>query len=232
MDLLADLTRQYLDPGASPDDWDIENYKVQIQTIYALDPEAEVAVLNGTREGLFLAALAAKGWDAPRAGPPAILLPNPFYAVYAAGAAAAGCELVFLDATVRSGFLPDLESIEAPLLSRAVALYLASPSNPQGAVADRRYLGRAAALAPRRARNSVRSRSRIRWMAAFDGLISSLPLYRLMLKPRKSYPSSMWTSRVFSSLKVRPLGASHPASCALTCSACRLVWQQTTKSSQ
>jgi len=40
-DLLADLTRQYLDPGASPDDWDIENYKVQIQTIYALDPEAE-----------------------------------------------------------------------------------------------------------------------------------------------------------------------------------------------
>ncbi|HJZ82689.1 MAG TPA: preprotein translocase subunit SecA [Pyrinomonadaceae bacterium] len=40
-DLLSDLTRQYLDPGASPDDWDIENYKVQIQTIYALDPEAE-----------------------------------------------------------------------------------------------------------------------------------------------------------------------------------------------
>src|SRR5262249_11274020 len=33
--LFSDLTRQYLDPGASPDDWDIENYKVQIQTIYA-----------------------------------------------------------------------------------------------------------------------------------------------------------------------------------------------------
>ena len=40
-DLFGDLTRQYLDPGASPDDWDIENYKVQIQTLYALDPEAE-----------------------------------------------------------------------------------------------------------------------------------------------------------------------------------------------
>ena len=40
-DLLSDLTRQYLDPGASPDDWDVENYKVQIHTIYALDPEAE-----------------------------------------------------------------------------------------------------------------------------------------------------------------------------------------------
>jgi preprotein translocase subunit SecA len=40
-DLLGDLTRQYLDPNAPPDAWDVENYKVQIQTIYALDPEAE-----------------------------------------------------------------------------------------------------------------------------------------------------------------------------------------------
>ncbi len=40
-DLLMDLTRQYLDPNASPDDWDVENYKVQIHTIYALDPDAE-----------------------------------------------------------------------------------------------------------------------------------------------------------------------------------------------
>jgi preprotein translocase subunit SecA len=40
-DLLGDLTKQYLDPNASPDDWDVENYKVQIQTIYALDPDVE-----------------------------------------------------------------------------------------------------------------------------------------------------------------------------------------------
>src|SRR2546423_857112 len=40
-DLLGDLTRQYLDPNASPDMWDIGNYKVQIQTISALDTEAE-----------------------------------------------------------------------------------------------------------------------------------------------------------------------------------------------
>src|SRR6184192_4056152 len=40
-DLLGDLTKQYLDPNASPDDWDIENYKVQIHTIYALDCDAE-----------------------------------------------------------------------------------------------------------------------------------------------------------------------------------------------
>src|SRR2546422_3548762 len=40
-DLLADITKQYLDPNASPDNWDVENYQVQIQTIYALDTEAE-----------------------------------------------------------------------------------------------------------------------------------------------------------------------------------------------
>jgi len=40
-DLLADLTKQYLNPAVSPDDWDVENYKVQIHTIYALDKELE-----------------------------------------------------------------------------------------------------------------------------------------------------------------------------------------------
>jgi len=40
-DLLADITKQYLDRDASPNDWDAENYKVQIQTVYALDLEAE-----------------------------------------------------------------------------------------------------------------------------------------------------------------------------------------------
>src|ERR1043165_8817692 len=43
-----------------------------------VDPEAEVIVLNGTREGLFLGAVAAKRYVGPRAGTPAILIPNPF----------------------------------------------------------------------------------------------------------------------------------------------------------
>ena len=40
-DLLGDLTKQYLDPNQSPDEWDVENYKVQIHTIYAMDGDAE-----------------------------------------------------------------------------------------------------------------------------------------------------------------------------------------------
>jgi aspartate/methionine/tyrosine aminotransferase len=114
-----------------------------------LNPEAEVIVLNGTREGLFLGAIAAKRFVAKRAGKPAILIPNPFYAAYSAGAAAADCEPVYLPTTRETGFLPDLDVIGDDLLARTVVFYLASPSNPQGAVADVAYLTRLAALARR-----------------------------------------------------------------------------------
>jgi N-succinyldiaminopimelate aminotransferase len=114
-----------------------------------VDPETEVIVLNGTREGLFLGAVAAKRYVAQRAGQPAILIPNPFYAAYSAGAAAADCEPVYLPTTRETGFLPDLDAIDPALLARTVAFYLASPSNPQGAVADEAYLTRLAGMARR-----------------------------------------------------------------------------------
>ena len=89
----------------------------------------------------------------PRAGKlsekPAVLIPNPFYAAYSAGAIAADCEPVYLPATAATGFLPDLDALGEDLLARTVAFYLASPSNPQGAVADRTYLDKLTALARR-----------------------------------------------------------------------------------
>jgi N-succinyldiaminopimelate aminotransferase len=114
-----------------------------------VDPATEVLVLNGTREGLFLAALAARNWVKPRQGRPAVLIPNPFYAAYSAGAIAADCEPVYLPTTQETGFLPDLDALSEELLARTVAFYIASPSNPQGAVADRTYLSRLTALARR-----------------------------------------------------------------------------------
>jgi aspartate/methionine/tyrosine aminotransferase len=114
-----------------------------------IDPETEILVLNGSREGLFLAALAAARFVTDRAGPPAILLPNPFYPAYGAGARAAGCEPIFLPTTAATGFLPDLDALDAATLARTVAIYLASPANPQGAVASRAYFTRLKALADR-----------------------------------------------------------------------------------
>jgi preprotein translocase subunit SecA len=40
-DLLADLTKQYINPEADPEDWDVENYLIQLQAIYDFDAEAE-----------------------------------------------------------------------------------------------------------------------------------------------------------------------------------------------
>lgn len=115
----------------------------------APDPETEVLVLNGSREGLFLAAIAAARYVPKRDGTPAILMPNPFYPAYAAGARAAGCEAVFLPTTLANGFLPDLDQLDEATLKRTVAIYLASPANPQGSVASRDYFVQLKQLADR-----------------------------------------------------------------------------------
>ena len=113
-----------------------------------VDPDKHVILLNGSREGLVNAIFPAID-RRPRIASPAVLMPNPFYQAYLAAALAADAEPVMLDAHERTGFLPDLEALEAdkPLLERTVAFYLCSPANPQGAVADATYLARALALA-------------------------------------------------------------------------------------
>jgi aspartate/methionine/tyrosine aminotransferase len=115
----------------------------------AIDPESEILVLNGSREGLFFAALTAARYVGERRGRPAILMPNPFYPAYGAGARAAGCEQIYLPTTRANGFLPDLDALDDATLARTVAIYIASPANPQGSVASRDYLRRLKNLADR-----------------------------------------------------------------------------------
>jgi len=113
-----------------------------------IDPAKQILPLNGTREGLFNAALACvtPRSDGPR---PAVLMPNPFYQCYAAAALAAGAEPVYLSATAATGHLPDLDALPAELLERTAAFYVCSPANPQGAVASAAYWGRLLDLAER-----------------------------------------------------------------------------------
>jgi aspartate/methionine/tyrosine aminotransferase len=115
----------------------------------AVDPDSEVLVLNGSREGLFFAALTAKDYVGERRGRPAILMPNPFYPAYGAGSRAAGCEQIYLPTTLGNGFLPDLDAIDEATLARTVAFYIASPANPQGAVATPDYFRKLKQLADR-----------------------------------------------------------------------------------
>jgi aspartate/methionine/tyrosine aminotransferase len=115
----------------------------------AIDPDRNVLALAGTKEGLFgIASLAVSGRDGPA---PAVLMPNPVYAVYFGAAVMAGAEPVLLPATAASGFLPDLESLPAGLLERTSLVYLCTPANPQGAAASLDYLRRAVRLARRHA---------------------------------------------------------------------------------
>jgi len=125
-------------------EWSARRYGQDV----ALDPEREVLALNGSREGLFLAALPAAGRKTT-AGRPAVLMCNPYYSSYIGAALALDAEPVFLNAIEATGHLPDLDAIasDTALLDRTVALYLCSPANPQGAVASPAYIARALKLA-------------------------------------------------------------------------------------
>ena len=100
---------------------------------------ARITALNGTREGLFNAALALCP-ERKNGGQPVVLIPNPFYQVYAVAAAAVQAEALFVPATPATGNLPDYAGLDPALLDRVALAYLCSPANPQGSVADDAYL--------------------------------------------------------------------------------------------
>jgi aspartate/methionine/tyrosine aminotransferase len=113
-----------------------------------LDPDTQVMPLNGTREGLYNAAIALSP-ETKAGGKPVVLMPNPFYQVYMVAAISAGAEPVMAPATDATGHLPDYASLDPALLDRVSLCYLCSPANPQGAVADRDYWQELIALAER-----------------------------------------------------------------------------------
>ncbi|MDT0681371.1 aminotransferase class I/II-fold pyridoxal phosphate-dependent enzyme [Roseicyclus sp. F158] len=104
----------------------------------ALDPDSQIISLNGSREGLFHAALALCPEE--KAGQrPAILTPNPFYGAYTLGAPVLGADLHFVSATEETGYLPRFDELPEELLQRTALVYVGSPSNPHGAVASMEY---------------------------------------------------------------------------------------------
>src|SRR6201996_5721208 len=147
---IADFGRYPLARGIEPFRKAVAGWlSTRFRLARAVDPETEILALNGSREGLFFAALTAAGYVGKRNGRPAILMPNPFYPAYGAGARAADCEQIYLPTTVDNGFLPDLDAIDDATLARTVAIYIASPANPQGAVATPAYFRRLKQLADR-----------------------------------------------------------------------------------
>ena len=103
-----------------------------------LDPATQVMALNGTREGLYNAAMALCP-EQKQGKRSVVLIPNPFYQVYMVAAMSVGAEPVFVPATETTNYLPDFCSVDPTILERTAIVYLCSPSNPQGAIASAEY---------------------------------------------------------------------------------------------
>jgi len=103
-----------------------------------INPERHVLPLNGTREGLF-SVLFPFMPEAKGGARPLVAMPNPFYQCYAAGVLASGAEPLYVPALKENGFLPDFAGLPREALARMAAVYVCSPSNPEGAVASEAY---------------------------------------------------------------------------------------------
>ncbi len=125
--MAAALQRRFLPPAA------------------ALDADAMVLPVNGTREALF--AFVQAVIDPSRE--PVVVMPNPGYQIYEGATLLAGAEPYFLNATAANGFAPDLDAVPQAVWRRCQLLFLCSPANPTGAVLPLAYLRRALELAQR-----------------------------------------------------------------------------------
>jgi aspartate/methionine/tyrosine aminotransferase len=119
-----------------------------IKRRYGVDVDAasQIMALNGTREGLYNAAMALCP-ETKNGQQPVVLTPNPFYQVYMVAAISVQAEPVYVPATRETGHLPDFAALPAEILDRTTIAYVCSPANPQGAVADEIYWRRLIELA-------------------------------------------------------------------------------------
>ncbi|WP_170444340.1 aminotransferase class I/II-fold pyridoxal phosphate-dependent enzyme [Ruegeria arenilitoris] len=123
-------------------DWIDRRYGVR------MDPETNIMALNGTREGLYNAAMALCP-EQKNGQRPIVLCPNPFYQVYMVASISVGAQPYFVPATAATGHLPDYAGLPEDVLNRTAVAYICSPANPQGAVASRDYWAELIRLAER-----------------------------------------------------------------------------------
>jgi len=107
----------------------------------SLDPESEIVLLIGSKEGL-----AHLAWAYLDPGDVA-LVPDPGYTVYRVNSLMAGGEVYPMPLRRERGFLPDLSEIPTDVARRAKLLYLNYPNNPTGAVADLDFFAEVVAFA-------------------------------------------------------------------------------------
>jgi acetylornithine aminotransferase len=109
-----------------------------------LDPEAEVVPTLGSKEAIFSFAQVVVD---PAGSKDTVVLTQPGYPVQERGARLARARVVALPLLERSGFLPDLDAVDAETWRRAAVVWVNYPNNPTCAVAPRALYERLAQLA-------------------------------------------------------------------------------------
>ncbi|MCS7251875.1 MAG: aminotransferase class I/II-fold pyridoxal phosphate-dependent enzyme [Anaerolineae bacterium] len=106
-----------------------------------LDPDREVLILIGSKEGIFNLGMAYLG-------PGDIaLVPSPGYPTYTDGALAAGADIFYMPLRPERGWFPDFSEIPSEILARAKILWLNYPNNPTTACPTPEFLAEAVAFA-------------------------------------------------------------------------------------
>lgn len=106
-----------------------------------LDPKREALALIGSKEGIFnISQTLLDPGDL-------VLMPDPYYPVYYAGAQLASAEVFYMPLMRENRFLPDFNAIPTEIADRAKMMWLSYPNNPTGAVANLAFFEKAVAFA-------------------------------------------------------------------------------------
>ena len=98
-----------------------------------LDPNGQILPLLGSKEGIFhLSQSLLDPGDL-------VLVPDPGYITYTAGAKFAGAEVFSLPLLAEHDYLPDLDAIPTEIARQARLLWLNYPNNPTSAIASRGF---------------------------------------------------------------------------------------------
>ena len=99
----------------------------------SLDPDSEILILIGSKEGLSHVNLAfIEGGDGA-------LVPDPAYPIYRRGVILAGGKVIDMPLFEENSWLPSVKELEKENLSKVKLLFLNYPNNPTGALADKKF---------------------------------------------------------------------------------------------
>ncbi len=99
----------------------------------SLDPDSEILILVGSKEGLSHVNLAfIEGGDGA-------LVPDPAYPIYRRGVILAGGKVLDMPLFEENFWRPDFKKLQKKNLSKVKLLFLNYPNNPTGALADKKF---------------------------------------------------------------------------------------------